>query len=232
MKRLIAIAALFYCAPLLAQQTHEIGVVAEPNFSYTDVAHTGRIGIQYKYQPDAKKAYRFSASVAELIISTWERVNYNGKDTIFSVLNSWYITTNMPIVSTGMQWNKKLSKRMSWYYGADVNVGFKTSKKDSLTFYDYVAVRSGKTGSSYYSASQSSKIQANVIYTGLQPFTGISAKWNRINTGLEVSGLFVGSIVATIHEQKKSFEWGGFNLRVFVSYSIDKVSKKPVTPVE
>jgi len=232
MKRLIAIVALLYCAPLTAQQTHEIGVIAEPTFSPTDVAHTGRIGIQYKYQPDTKKVYRFSASVAKLRIGSWEQTSYNGKDTSFRVLNSWYISTNIPILSTGIQWNKKLSKRMSWYYGADINVGFKASKKDSITFFDQVAGRSSNTSSLFYSSSQRSEIQANILYSGLQPFTGISAKWNRINTGMEVSGLFVGSIVATIHEQKKSFEWGGFNLRVFVNYSTDKMSKKQADVVE
>jgi hypothetical protein len=190
------------------------------------------IGIQYKYQPDAKKAYRFSASLIELIIISEESANYNSRDTAVRVYNSWHIITNMPIVSTGIQWNKKLSKRMIWYYGADINAGFKTSKKDTLTFYDNVFFRSGNTGSLFYSSSQKSKIQANLFYSGLQPFTGISAKWNRINTGLEVSGLFVGSIVATIHEQKKSFQWAGFNLRLFVNYSIDKMSKKSVTPVQ
>ena len=121
---------------------------------------------------------------------------------------------------------------MSWYYGADINVGFKASKKDSITFFDQVAGRSSNTSSLFYPSSQRRQIQANILYSGLQPFTGISAKRNRINTGMEVSGLFVGSIVATIHEQKKSFEWGGFNLRVFVSYSIDKMSKKSAAAVE
>ncbi len=232
MKMLIAIVALLYCVPLYAQQTHEIGVIAEPIFSPTDVAHGRRIGIQYKYQPDTKKAYRFSASVAKIRIGSWEEAHYYGKDTSFSVYNSWYISTNMPIVSTGIQWNKKLSKRINWYYGTDVNVGFKTSKRDSLAFFDLIAGRSVNTGSLFYYSSQRSEIQANIFYSGLQPFTGISAKWNRINTGMEVSGLFVGSIVATIHEQKKSFEWGGFNLRVFVSYTIDNMSKKQAAAVQ
>ena len=232
MKRLIAIVALLNCAPLYAQQTHEIGVIAEQSFLATDVSHGRRIGIQYKYQPDTKKAYRFSASVAKLRIGSWEDARYYSKDTFFNVFNSWDINTSLPIVSAGIQWNKKLSKRMSWYYGADINVGFKASKKDSLAFFDQVAGRSGNTYSLFYSSSQRSEIQANIFYSSLQPFTGISAKWNRINTGMEVSGLFVGSIVATIHEQKKSFQWGGYNLRVFVSYSIDKVSKKQAATVE
>jgi len=232
MKRLMAFVALLYCVPLHAQQTREIGVFAEQSFLSTDVSHGLRIGIQYKYQPDTKKAYRFSASVAKLRIGSWEDARYYSKDTFFSVFNSWYINTNMPMVSTGIQWNKKLSKRMSWYYGADINVGFKTSKKDFLGSLDYVVVRSGNMDSLLYSSLQKSEIQANIFYSGLQPFTGISAKWNRINTGMEVSGLFVGSIVATIHEQKKSFQWSGYNLRVFVNYSINKMSKKPVTPVQ
>jgi hypothetical protein len=49
---------------------------------------------------------------------------------------------------------------------------------------------------------------------------------------MEVSGLFVGSIVATLHEQKKSFERGGYNLRVFVNYSIDKMSKKQAAALQ
>jgi len=232
MKRLIAIVALLYCAPLTAQQTREIGVFAEQSFLARDVSHGQRIGIQYKYQPDTKIAYRFSASVAKLRISTSEDANYNGKDTFFNVFNSWDINTSLPIVSAGIQWNKKLSKRVSWYYGADVNVGFKTSKKDSLAFFELVVVRSGNRDSLFYSSSQRSEKQANIFYSGLQPFTGISAKWNRINTGMEILGLFVGSIVASIDEQKKSFKSGGYNLRVFVSYSIDKMSKKPVTAVQ
>lgn len=232
MKMLTAIVALLYCAPLYAQQTHEIGVIAEQSFLATDISHGQRIGIQYKYQPDTKKAYRFSASVAKMRIGSWEDARYYGKDTFFNVFNSWYIGTNMPIVSTGIQWNRKLSKRISWYYGADINVGFKASKKDSLAFFDLITGRSGNTYSLFYYSSQSSEIQANIFYSSLQPFTGISAKWNRINTGMEVSGLFVGSIVATIHEQKKSFQRGGYNLRVFVNYSIDKMSKKPADVVE
>jgi hypothetical protein len=232
MKRLIAIVALLYCVPLHAQQTREIGVFAEQSFFALDVSHGQRIGIQYKYQPDTKKAYRFSASVAKMRISSWENARYYSKDTFFSVYNSWYIITNMPIVSSGIQWNKKLSKRMSWYYGADVNVGFKTSKKDSIAFFDLITGSSGNSGSLFYYSSQRSEIQANIFYSGVQPFTGISAKWNRINTGMEVSGLFVGSIVATIHEQKKSFERGGYTLRVFVSYTIDKMSKKQSAAVQ
>lgn len=232
MKRLIAIVALLYNVPLPAQQTSEIGVIAEQSFLAIDVSHGRRIGVQYKYQPDTKKAYRFSASVAKMRIGSWDDARYYSKDTFFSVYNSWYISTNMPIVSTGIQWNKKLSKRMNWYYGADINVGFKASKKDSLAFFDLITGRSGNTYSLFYYSSQRREIQANIFYSSLQPFTGISAKWNRINTGMEVSGLFVGSIVATIHEQKKSFEWGGYNLRVFVNYSIDKMSKKPADAEE
>jgi hypothetical protein len=217
---------------LHAQQTHEIGVIAEQSFLAIDVSHGRRIGIQYKYQPDTKKAYRFSASVAKMRISSWENARHYSKDTFFNVHNSWYINTNMPIVSTGIQWNKKLSKRMSWYYGADINVGFKTSKRDSLAFFDLITGRSGNTGSLFYYSSQRSEIQANIFYSGLQPFTGISAKWNRINTGMEVSGLFVGSIIATIHEHKKSFQRGGYNLRVFVSYTIDNMSKKQSAAVQ
>jgi hypothetical protein len=226
MKHLLVIIIMFYCGPLLAHPTRDIGLFIEHPVSPADVAHSCRIGLQFRYSPDLKKSYRFSASVGELRLSTWELAWYSTNDTSFYLLNSWFISTNMPIISTGVQWNRKLSKRINWYYGTDVNMGVSVGKKDSITHHDYVSVQSDLTGSVQYASVQHRKQQANIFYAGLQPFTGFSAEWNRISAGIEVSGLFVGSIIATTHEHLKSMRWGGFNLRVLVGYSLRNRNKK------
>lgn len=231
------IIVLFFCLSLHAQHVREIGLFVETGFSPTEVGETYRSGIQYKRYLSEKIAYRLSASVGGITTGYSNYILYKSNDTLFRVGSSSYIQVTMPIISTGIQSQLKLSKHFSWYYGTDVNVGYSWGKKDSITFYDYASAYKSATyptdtGISIYASSQLSKVQANMLYMGLQPFTGISAKWNRINTGIEISGLFVGSILETKHASNNSMKWGSFNARIFVNYSLSNTSKKSAPPKE
>ncbi len=218
MTRLIVLVLLFPCFVLHAQDGRGMGVFYEESPSYPYFAQFLRVGMQYRQSIDVQHSYRLSISLADSWIDKSENSYYRSNDTTYQIYLTAYLRTLMPVLSAGLQHQRKISKRVQWHYGTDINIGFSGGKNDSLITHNWASVNKNYWGTPLSVSSQHSSVRANILYGGIQPFAGISAKWHHFNVGLELSGRLAGTVLATPHYHETKFAWSGAGLRIFTSY--------------
>src|SRR5688572_25647636 len=128
--KLWAMLALFlFSAPAFALQAdsvtfkNQLGIIASPSLQYLfSMNRTLPVGIIYKRQVKPDQAWRFSVS-GRLENNTNPSGPYGVGYNFITMKQSFYYVEAM----FGHEWQKELSRRWTFYYGADAGVGFSKS---------------------------------------------------------------------------------------------------------
>jgi hypothetical protein len=230
MKTLLLVLMLINGATLYAQGINETGVFTEPQLS---LGFWGQwqyyyTGIQYKHLLNHHFAYRLSAGYGKIEMDNINEYSRVSNDTFYFNHHETYTSVSLPMIGIATEYQHRVYKKLDWFVGMDVRIGYDIGNKDSLHTWNYYDTGSttlySQTSPAYpqpldYGHSVViNSYQTNIFYLGLAPYGGIKVRWKRIAAGSEISVLFIDTTLISDHNHNNVFSIGNINERLFIDY--------------
>src|SRR5688572_18908671 len=142
------------------QYKNQLGIIASPSLQYLFSANQSLpVGLIYKRQVKTNEAWRLTVKGS---YNNQYKPNgpFYSNSNYISQKNTYFFAETL----VGYEWQKELTKRWTFYYGADAGVRYSSYKVD-FDFTNYSPDQNGPTGFGYGNTSSQNYV--------LQPMAGI-----------------------------------------------------------